>query len=148
MTKASAAMPGRARHVFVYGTLLYPEVAAAVIGTSPAASRARLDGFGRYQVRHAPFPGIAPADSSVRGLVFEAIDAHALARIDDFEDDMYRRTMVRVVREHDGEAIDAEAYVVRPRWRPALRHRDWDRAAFERDWLPAYSHTGRGRRSA
>lgn len=129
--------------IFVYGTLQFPDIAAAVVGRRLRGRRARLPGFGRYQVRRAPYPGIVPqADTHVRGLLYEDIDAAALERIDAFEGAMYRRERVTVEPE-DGPEDDvgplaAQTYVIRPRWRSALRNRDWDPEAFARDWHAAY----------
>lgn len=133
---------GRARRVFVYGTLQFPDVAEVVTGRCLEGEPARLDGFARYQVRGEPFPGIVPAEgATVPGLVYDGIDAAAWDRIDDFEGALYRREPVRVVRLSDGALLDALTYVVRPRWRPMLRNRDWDVAAFDRYWRAYY--TGR-----
>ncbi len=142
MTSGRARESGRSRRVFVYGTLQFADVAEVVTGRRLEGASARLDGFARYQVRGEPFPGIVPAEGlSVSGLVYEGIDAAAWERIDDFEGALYRREPVRVVRLGDGALLDAETYVVRPRWRPMLRNRDWDEAAFDRYWRAYY--TGR-----
>ncbi len=142
---STPAPPGeldRGHRVFVYGTLQFPDVAEVVTGRRLEGTRARLDGFARYQVRGEPFPGIVPAEgATVSGLVYDGIDAAALARIDDFEGTLYRRVGVRVVRVSDDVVLDAKTYVVRPRWRPMLRNRDWDEAAFDRYWRAYY--TGR-----
>jgi len=144
MTSGPARQPSRGHRVFVYGTLQFPDVTEVVTGRRLDGAGARLDGFARYQVRGEPFPGIVPADkASVSGLVYEGIDAAALERIDEFEGALYRREPVRIVRLGDGALLDAETYVVRPRWRPMLRNRDWDEAAFDRHWRAYYT----GRRS-
>lgn len=134
-----ASRAKRPRRVFVYGTLQYPEVAAAVTGRRLEAVAARLHGYARYQVRGEPYPGIVPGPSSVSGLLYEGIDANVIQRIDEFEGPMYRRETLPVIRLDTGAAIDAATYVVRARWRPRLRNRDWDVATFERDWLAAYA---------
>lgn len=135
------------RRIFVYGTLQFPAIARAVTGRSLAARPARLPGFARYRVRDAPYPGIVPrAGSGVPGLLYEGVDAAALARLDEFEGPMYRRERVAVELSRDGSRLHAEAYVVRPRWRSALCNADWDPDAFERDWHAAYLRAcGEGR---
>ncbi|MDZ7748150.1 MAG: gamma-glutamylcyclotransferase family protein [Halofilum sp. (in: g-proteobacteria)] len=125
--------------IFVYGTLQFPDIAAAVAGRPLQGRGARLVGYARFQVQRAPFPGIAPRPGArVDGLVYEDVDAAALARIDAFEGELYRRERV-CVEPHDGDGpLQAQTYVVRPRWRSALRDRDWDPEAFAREWHAAY----------
>lgn len=129
--------------IFVYGTLQFPDIAAAVAGRRLSGRRARLAGFARFQVQRAPYPGIVPqAGTHVSGLLYEDIDAAALERIDAFEGAMYRRQRVTVEPEDGPEddlgPLPAQTYVIRARWRSVLRNRDWDPEAFARDWHAAY----------
>jgi len=127
------------RAVFVYGTLTFPEIAAAVTGRALYGEPATLAEHARFQVRDAPFPGIVPrTGASVPGLVFPGIDATALARLDEFEGEMYVRTRVRC--DTAAGSVDAEAYVIHPDWRSALLDLPWDADAFARDWHQAYLH--------
>jgi len=126
--------------IFVYGTLQYPDVAQAVTGQRLEGHPARLDGYARYQVRRAPFPGIVPAHGrSVEGLIYAGIDAHTLAHIDAFEGSLYRRESVTVVLVATNARAAAQAYVVRPRYRSRLAARDWDEHGFLRDWHAVYA---------
>lgn len=127
----------RARRIFAYGTLQFPAIMAAVTGVSRPGRLARLDDYGRYCVRDAPFPGIAPREGGqVAGLVYSRVDADALARIDAFEGALYRRE--RVLVQADGRPLSAETYIVRPHWRGLLIDADWDADAFARRWHDAY----------
>jgi gamma-glutamylcyclotransferase (GGCT)/AIG2-like uncharacterized protein YtfP len=129
----------RPDRVFVYGTLQFPDVFEAVTGRRLRAIDAWLDGYARHQVKRAPYPAILPApDARVHGLAVEGIDGTALARMDDFEGEMYRREPVTVVRAADGAALPAQAYVLRPRWRSRVADGDWDADAFARRWRAAY----------
>ena len=126
------------RRIFVYGTLQFPAIAEAVTGRRLASARAWLEGYARFQIKDAPYPGIAPRpNASVEGLVYEDVDPAALERIDTFEGEMYRRVEVTVTRE-DAAAVAAQTYVVRPRWRVLLREADWDPNAFAREWHETY----------
>lgn len=127
------------KRIFVYGTLQFPAIAAAVTGRRLEGRAATLDGYARFQVRDAPYPGITPrAGARVAGLVYDDVDAAALARIDDFEGEMYRREAVTVVLADGSGELMAETYVMRPRWRSALGGADWDADAFARDWHDVY----------
>jgi len=127
------------RAVFVYGTLMFPEIAAAVAGRPLAATAATLRDYARFRVSDAPYPGIAPSGgASVAGLVFPDVDPTALERLDTFEGEMYRREAVQVLSADAAEPIDAETYVIRPRWRPLLADRPWDPDTFARQWHETY----------
>lgn len=132
--------------MFVYGTLQFGDVLAAVIGGRLEGQAATLDGYARYAVKQQPFPGIVPQPGSqVRGLVYTGIDPVALARIDDFEGELYRRETVSV-RTDDGQDIQAQAYVVRPRFRSLLADAPWDEETFARRWRERYVRACRAER--
>lgn len=125
--------------LFVYGTLQYPAIAAAVTGERLAGTPAVLDGYARHAVRDAPYPGIVPrAGRTVEGVLYENIDPVARRRIDTFEGTLYHRETVAVRRLDDGAAVTAQTYVVRPGWRVVLARVDWDPDAFARRWHDAY----------
>jgi gamma-glutamylcyclotransferase (GGCT)/AIG2-like uncharacterized protein YtfP len=100
-------------HVFAYGTLMFPEVWQAVVGSSYAAVAGAAAGFQIFRVRDAVFPGIiaASAAHTVRGLVYLDVDANAIERLDRFEDSFYQRRSIAISGD-DGRRFEAEAYVV------------------------------------
>lgn len=117
-------MPAQRYHVFVYGTLLVPDIMRDVTGRQYAGEAATLRGFHRYRVRGHSFPGIVPeADSRVDGMVF-TIGPAALAAIDRYEDDFYERRTVEVETAND--RLQAYAYVIPEHRRHLLESRDWD----------------------
>lgn len=120
------------RHLFVYGTLMFPQVMDAVTGRSFASVPAVLDGYARYRMRGANYPGIVPTPGArVSGVLYRGLDPQSLARLDRFEGMPYRRAAVRVTTV-DGEELDAFAYVVRPAGMAHLCRRPWDPQAFQR----------------
>lgn len=128
----------RTHTIFVYGTLQFPEIMAAVAGAHFTGTAATLDGYRRYAVADAPFPGIAPDPRGrVDGLVYAGLDGAALERVDDFEGEPYRRETV-AVRAEDGRTVAADTYVIRPDWRSILLDRAWDAEAFARQWHDHY----------
>ncbi len=132
--------------MFVYGTLQFADVLAAVTGRRFEGVVATLDDHARYCVKQQPFPGIVPqAGSQVRGLVYRGIDPVALARIDEFEGELYRRETVSV-RTDDGRDIEAQAYVVRPRFHSLLADAPWDEDTFARRWRERYVRACRAER--
>lgn len=95
---------------FFYGTLLDPEVRAAVmphIAESLELQPARLRGYRRVRARHGTYPVlVSDARSRVDGLLVSGLDARALYRMAHFEGDLYLPQQRRV-RATDGAAAQA-----------------------------------------
>jgi len=101
-------------NVFVYGTLLIPEIWNAVTGEPGlAASPATLPGYRILRVRNAAYPGIVAVGDgdSVDGKIVFDIPDLALRRLDAYEDAFYRRAEVHP-ETTDGSLVPAQAYLV------------------------------------
>jgi len=134
--------------VFVYGTLMSPEVLYRVVPHLPTQlvhiQKAKLKGYKRYKVQGQVYPAILPNNpmDQVEGLLVTVQDMDAtedmLACLDAYEGDMYERKKVVVELMH--EQVEAFVYV----WADSdgqglvLNDSDWDFNAFQRDHLPTY----------
>jgi gamma-glutamylcyclotransferase (GGCT)/AIG2-like uncharacterized protein YtfP len=118
-------------HVFTYGTLMFPEVWQAVAGRPFAHGGGHVTGFALYRVADAVFPGMLAATGAdiVQGVVYFDVDEAAIGRLDQFEDDFYRRDLVTVKCE-DGRICDVAAYIVPPENRGVLTNEAWTRDEF------------------
>jgi gamma-glutamylcyclotransferase (GGCT)/AIG2-like uncharacterized protein YtfP len=115
--------------LFTYGTLMCPEVLAAVAGATGAARPARLPGYVRRRVRGAVWPGILRRPgASVEGVLWSGLGAAALARLDRYEGAAFRREAV-IVATAEGE-VPAHAYILAARHRWRLTKHDWAPEAF------------------
>ncbi|MDZ7828375.1 MAG: gamma-glutamylcyclotransferase family protein [Halofilum sp. (in: g-proteobacteria)] len=124
--------------VFAYGTLMFPGIAAVVTGEQPPRQGARLDGHARRALRDRPCPGAFPCrDESIPGVLLHRVSPRALARIDEFEGERYRRQRVNVQAD-DGVEHTALVYLLRPRWHPLLLPHDWCHDTFHRQWHAHY----------
>jgi gamma-glutamylcyclotransferase (GGCT)/AIG2-like uncharacterized protein YtfP len=124
--------------LFVYGTLMVPEVMGSVSGRRPAGESARLQGYRRRRLRGEVYPGIVPApDERVDGLVYRDLDHAAMARLDMFEGEMYRREPVEI-ETTDGRRSRAETYVIRPEFSDQLSSLPWTMEGFLADGLPSF----------
>lgn len=122
----------------MYGTLQFGEIMTAVAGGTFGATPVTLEGYARYCVADAPYPGIAPApEARVDGLLYTGLGPRELARIDAFEGDLYERGPV-TVRDASGQERPAETYIVRPDRRAELIDAPWDPDAFARRWHDVY----------
>jgi len=126
------------RRLFAYGTLQFADIFAAVTGLQAAGVAATLAGFRCEGVRGELYPAVRPeASGQVAGRVYHGLSRPALAALDRFEGDEYRRRVVTVVLE-DGRRQQAWCYVIAPHWRRRLDGRLWDPVQFERLHRRAY----------
>jgi gamma-glutamylcyclotransferase (GGCT)/AIG2-like uncharacterized protein YtfP len=106
--------------LFVYGTLLDPDLRALVAGRRLAARPAVLRGWRCRRVRGRTYPAILPdARGTVAGAVIDAVDDAAFARLVAYEGAGYR---LRPVRPRLGGRLGegVEAFVFVPVVRPAV----------------------------
>ena len=112
---AAAAM-ATASKLFVYGTLLAPEVLQGLLRRVPDHQPALLHGFSRWAVAAYPtIPAIIQtAGGSVSGHLLESLSEREMRALDFYEDDGYERLVVEVLCRGDGfvsETVEAFAYV-------------------------------------
>jgi len=124
--------------VFTYGSLQFPSVLGAVIGRVPRAERAVLEGFARFRVRGASYPGLVPEPGArTEGVVWRGLDLDALTALDRFEGRLYERLRLPV-RTRAGATLRAHVYVVAEARRSVLGAEPWDPVRFEREQLAAF----------
>jgi gamma-glutamylcyclotransferase (GGCT)/AIG2-like uncharacterized protein YtfP len=124
--------------LFVYGTLVLPEVMEAVAGRAFASRPAELPGFAPVRRRNPGFPGHAPRPgATTSGRLCEGVGWAALELLDDFEGDLYERLRLPV-RPSGGAAEEAHVYVIRPEHRDLLTPEPWDPQYFAERHLSAY----------
>lgn len=126
------------RNLFAYGTLQFAAIFKAVSGLDLPGVPATLAGFRREGVRGTVYPAIVPDPSAeVSGRLYRGLPRPALAALDRFEGDEYRR-IVRTVITPGGDRVPACCYVIAARWRRRLDGTRWDPQAFEHLHVTAY----------
>lgn len=124
--------------LFVYGTLLAPELRRALLGRTVPGAPAELDGYACFGVRHAPYPAITPlAGASTKGELVGGLSAAEFDILDDYESTMYRRLVV-TVRDGAGNSSDAFTYVIDESAVHRLSDELWDYATFRLHQLDRY----------
>lgn len=117
--------------VFTYGTLMDAEIMTRVCGEHPDSEPAAAAGYRRRRVTDEPYPAIAPDPSdSVEGLLYRNVSGDALARLDQFEGDLYRRQPIEIEGKH-GHMQTAEAYVIKPEYAHLMSHDEWTMSWFQ-----------------
>lgn len=135
--------------VFVYGTLLFPEITARLGIESRSSDSlirrpAKLFGYERFTVRfrgEGDPPAIIPAENaSVSGQILCDVTHGSLQRLDWFEDvasELYTREIVRVEVDGEVEPLKVFAYVCGERIRSELDG-EWDPDVFRERSLHWY----------
>lgn len=124
-------------NLFVYGTLMFPQVMQAVCGYRGPGQAALLEGYRRRMLGDEVYPGIFPcAGDTVSGLVYPGLSPSQLHRLDRFEGETYERHTVRVAV--GGRELGVLTYVMSPAWRHLLSDQAWDPGDFERQALAGF----------
>lgn len=124
--------------LFVYGTLMAPDVMQRVTGKTFHFVPATLADYARYRIKRRVYPAIiACSGGTVDGLLYTGVDDASLRRLDAFESGIYERRTVSVQRA-DGEQATAWVYVLAPSYTHLLRKAAWSLEEFKRVHLSAY----------
>ena len=131
-------------NIFTYGTLMIPEVMAAVTTRKFRSIIAILKGYARFTVKGESYPGIIPVtDAATEGIIYFDVDELSLRRLDAFEGDLYQRIQIQV--ETKGiEILKADTYVIKPKFRSHLSSLEWNMKEFAQKHLKTFLETYSG----
>jgi len=124
--------------IFTYGTLMIPEVMYVVTTRKFRFKNAILRGYARFTVKGESYPGIIPvADAVTEGIIYFDVDELSLERLDAFEGDLYQRIPIRAETK-EKEILNAETYVIKPKFRGYLSSKEWNVKKFVQKYLEAF----------
>ncbi|WP_462185671.1 MULTISPECIES: gamma-glutamylcyclotransferase family protein [unclassified Frankia] len=134
----SSAEAERAVPLFVYGTLLFPEVVRALIGRVPQAGPATVTGWRAARLRDRLYPGLVPTaeadgpDRATAGLVLLGLAPRERAILDAFEGEAYEARPLVLA-----DGLPAMAYL----WRDLAEAmpENWDARVFADRHLTDYA---------
>tara|TARA_R110002096_G_scaffold119495_10_gene258979 strand:+ start:1899 stop:2309 length:411 start_codon:yes stop_codon:yes gene_type:complete len=129
--------------LFIYGTLLVPEIWNAVTSSPNHQSLpATLNGHAIRRVKNGDFPAIYVAPEStelISGRLIFNLTPTVASRLDSYEDTLYVRE--KVIVETDTGPREAETYRVLPEVaQKILSDEKWTLAWFEKEALTRYRH--------
>ncbi len=112
--------------LFVYGTLMWPEILKAVIDRIPVMEDALLEGYRRLKIKDAVYPALIKAEShSVQGKLIRGLNYNEIVLIDDYEGDEYERKEV-FIKTLSGRKEAAFVYVFSEDYRERLLDENWN----------------------
>lgn len=124
------------QNIFVYGSLLFPEITKKLTGKSFKTLPAILEGYKMYSVKGCDYPAIIQQEGSKTvGLLIENMDNLSLAIISFYEGNEYEKEQVTV--NSDGKSTTALTFV----WMNGnefLENKEWDFQHFEKTSLEYY----------
>ncbi len=119
-------------NLFVYGTLLYPELVYALTGKQFRTVDAILEDHQRLSIKHRSYPAVIPSKGArVNGKIIKDVDEASLAKIDFYEDKEYLRKHINIQNQpvqvyiYDGKIAK-------------LKDNDWDADSFYRNHFNFY----------
>ena len=112
-------------HLFTYGTLMDADIWLRAAGRPFPREPATLRDYEARALRGVHFPGLIEAPGSLTpGLLYRDVDAPALARLDEYEDDFYQRITVNVTTAA-GESVATQVYLMAHGQRSAVLPDIW-----------------------
>ncbi len=129
-------------NLFAYGTLMFPEVWARVLGEGHEGIPARLTGFKRFRISGEDYPGAvkSSADDFVRGIVYMSVSESDMEMLDLYEGELYRRETVTVITD-GGESVDSVIYIMTEGDDVSCDEPDWDPEYFRRERMRNFLET-------
>lgn len=127
------------RHVFCYGSLMFPEVWHRVVQGRYDTLEGALSGYERRGVKDELFPCLIPGDASdlVQGVIYLGVGSDDLTRLDAFEGPLYDR-QAAVCRGMDHHLYAVDVYILKACYRALVADEVWDAAWFAREDLPRF----------
>lgn len=102
----------------------------SILHRIPPSEEVELEGFVRYRIRGADFPGIYPKkDERIDGTLFTGITAEEMDLLDSYESDLYVRKEVPITHSEETTSI-AFAYVLPPEHESICTEEPWDLKTF------------------
>ena len=119
-------------NIFTYGSLMYDAVWQRVVGVDYDKVRATIHGYRRRAIKGETYPALIPGNKNetVDGVLYFAVRAADIDRLDRFEGDYYRRIHLHC-RLADGRIIEAEGYRFKDKFRHLVEDNPWNTEAFE-----------------
>lgn len=123
------------RNIFTYGSLMFADVWQNIVKQPYESCTALLDGFRRTCIHDDNYPVLLPraGQKNLAGVVYFSVTSQDITRLDKFEGEYYFRRRVYPTLQLDGQtkAIEADLYLLKPKYAHLASTRPWDPEIFE-----------------
>lgn len=137
------------RHIFTYGSLMFPEVWRSIVKQPYECQPAWVDGFRRTCIHNDNYPVVLPraGQKDLEGVVYFSVKSQDITRLDRFEDEYYfrRRIRPRILLDGEPKTVEADLYVLKPKYSELASLRPWDPELFEARHLKQFHRTYRSK---
>ncbi|MCO5971271.1 gamma-glutamylcyclotransferase family protein [Actinoallomurus soli] len=117
--------------LFVYGTLQFPELLAALLGRVPERRPAGARGWRAAVLPGRAYPGLVPGEATVHGFLLTGLTMEEWRALDTFEGPAYERTRITLI---DGRAAWSYVWIATAEAGAG----EWSPQEFAARHLPAY----------
>jgi len=124
-------LPADSEALFVYGTLLFPDVLQVLLGRVPNRTVAAAAGWRVAALAGRRYPGLVPGDGQASGMLITGLTPDEWRVLNAFEDNVYELRRLTLT-----DARHGWAYVYSDD-REVLTD-DWDAERFAAEHLPSY----------
>ncbi len=136
------------KHVFTYGSLMFPEVWCHIVSQEYIAHESTIVGYERRGVVGEHYPALVAANpkaihDEVRGRLYLNVSAKDLEALDRFEGEQYQR-LTLPVKVANGDKLNAEVYLWRRKFNARLSNKPWNLERFKRHGLTRFRRLYRG----
>jgi gamma-glutamylcyclotransferase (GGCT)/AIG2-like uncharacterized protein YtfP len=120
-------------NLFVYGTLMLPEIWFKVTKEDSSHDKALLGGFFRSKLNGEVYPGIYKKNGcSVDGVIYYDVSILAIKKLDLFEGERYRRIRVSVYVNVKNQSVPADTYELSTNFHHLITGEKWNLEEFIR----------------
>ena len=124
-------------NLFVYGTLVFPELYTAITNRQRKKYKAILKGYKRVSLENLPFPALVKASEHTQpGFLIKNIEPEELLLLIDYEGDMYEYEQLEVQLDHS--VCDAIVFLLKPEFEGLISGEEWDMDGFSKLHLDSY----------
>ena len=124
------------QNIFVYGTLLSPEIITKLTGKTFKTTPAVLSGYKKYCVKDFDYPAVIQIDDSITsGMVLENVDDYSLYVISFYEGNEYEKLKVNINLNDESKEVLVFVWV---KGQELLENKEWDFHHFQKNKLKYY----------
>jgi gamma-glutamylcyclotransferase (GGCT)/AIG2-like uncharacterized protein YtfP len=128
-------------NIFIYGTLMYPDIWERCVRNIYASKDAQVRGFKCLKVKQEVFPALIQSrdhEEVVAGKVYLEVNEQDFSRVKDFIGKHFQVSDGVCFVAEEATPIACKNFIWRSEYRSLLSHEPWEKAWFEEKALKIY----------